>query len=108
MGATFNCGHPRTGKNVQSFKNGKRRSDRCRQCNVDEAIKRGRRLREIATNAAALLAKLDECEPFIADAFLHRFLRFGEYTGPNYAAELAALRTSLAPAAQHDGPGERG
>jgi len=45
--------------------------------------------------ATALVAKLDECAPHIADAFLHRELRCGAYTGPNYAEELAVVRRAL-------------
>lgn len=45
--------------------------------------------------AEALLAKLDECEPHVADAFLHRQLRVGTYTGPNYGDELDRLRQAL-------------
>lgn len=34
MAPTFNCGHPRTGENVLTFKNGRKpyTSSRCRQC----------------------------------------------------------------------------
>jgi hypothetical protein len=45
--------------------------------------------------ARALVAKLDECEPHITDAFLHRELRCGPYEGPNYGEELKALRRLL-------------
>jgi hypothetical protein len=45
------------------------------------------------TAASTLIAKLDECAPGIDDAFLHRELRCGPYEGPNYAVELAALRS---------------
>jgi hypothetical protein len=59
------------------------------------------RLREenarIVTLANALVAKLDECERHITDAFLHRQLRCGDYTGPNYGEELKALRAALTP-----------
>jgi hypothetical protein len=44
----------------------------------------------------AFLAKMKECEPHIADAFLHRELRCGPYTGPSYAAEHRALIEALA------------
>jgi hypothetical protein len=45
--------------------------------------------------ARALVAKLDECGPAIDDAFTHRQMRVGPYTGPNYGEELEALREAL-------------
>lgn len=42
---------------------------------------------ELIRSAAALVA-IDECEPFMADAFLHREMRCGPYTGPQYSDEL--------------------
>lgn len=53
--------------------------------------------------AEALVAKLDECADHVADAFLHRFLRCGEYTGPTYKDELDALREALLPSAVDEG-----
>lgn len=38
------------------------------------------------------LAKWEECEPHVNDAFFHRQLRMGPYSGPQFAAELAELR----------------
>lgn len=45
--------------------------------------------------AQALVAKLDECDPHIADAFLFREMKCGPYDGPNYSAELRDLRAAL-------------
>lgn len=42
-----------------------------------------------------LVAKLDECEPHISNAFMHQFIRGGAYTGPTYEAELKAARQAL-------------
>jgi hypothetical protein len=50
---------------------------------------------EVERAASALVTKLDECQPHIADAFLHRHLRCGPYSGPTYADELTALRAAL-------------
>jgi len=50
---------------------------------------------EVEAAARALVAKLDECEPHMADAFLHREMRAGPYTGPQYGTELTALRAAL-------------
>lgn len=57
----------------------------------------GEALREAAR---ALVAKLDECDPHIADAFLMREMKCGPYDGPNYSAELRDLRAALAHPAQ--------
>lgn len=56
----------------------------------------------LETAARTLIAKLDECAPHVSDAFLHRGLRCGPYEGPNYAAELAALRDLLSPKQEAD------
>lgn len=53
--------------------------------------------------AMAFIAKLDHCAPYVADAFLHRELRCGEYDGPNYIEELKALRAILAQQGEEDG-----
>jgi hypothetical protein len=37
---------------------------------------------EITEAARALVEKLDECKPHIEDAAMHRYLRCGDYTGP--------------------------
>jgi hypothetical protein len=67
---------------------------------------------DVADAARALIAKLDECQPHIDDAFLHRNMRCGEYDGPQYGEELSALRASLASNLQktqnaHGGPDAR-
>ncbi|CAN5702837.1 hypothetical protein BH11PSE6_BH11PSE6_00120 [soil metagenome] len=49
----------------------------------------------LETAARTLIAKLDECAPHVSDAFLHLEMRCGPYEGPNYAVELAALRSAL-------------
>lgn len=46
----------------------------------------------IATRAAALIAKLDECDPHLTGAQAFVASRGGPYTGPTYDKELAALR----------------
>lgn len=43
----------------------------------------------------AFLAKWDECEPHVDDAFFHRQLRMGAYTGPQFGEELKALRAII-------------
>ncbi len=45
--------------------------------------------------ARAFVAKLDECIPHIDNAFLMEMSRGRPYSGPNYAKELADLRTIL-------------
>lgn len=45
--------------------------------------------------ALALVRKLDKCAPHIAFAFVLQEMRTGPYAGPNYAAELEALRQAL-------------
>lgn len=45
--------------------------------------------------AQALVAKLDECDVHIADAFLIREMKCGPYEGPNYSTELRDLRAAL-------------
>jgi len=41
---------------------------------------------------SAFVAKYIECEPHISDAFLHRQLRCGQYTGPTIEKELHELK----------------
>lgn len=60
-------------------------------------------LESIEVRAAQLVAKLDVVAPHINDAFTHRFLRCGNYTGPNYAAELDSLRAALTLKENDDG-----
>lgn len=66
----------------------------------DEAVRLGAALTAsgVSRMRSALerfIAKYDECSPHIDDAFLQRELHCGPYTGPNYAEELAELRTAL-------------
>ena len=50
-------------------------------------------LREAREAIGAFVAKYEECEPHITGAFQMAFtVRGHQYTGPNYAAELARLR----------------
>ena len=53
--------------------------------------------------AQALIAKLDECDPHIADAFLMREMKCGPYDGPNYSAELRDLRSTLSATPAQEG-----
>lgn len=50
---------------------------------------------ELATIVRAFLARYDECLPHITDAFVVRELHCGPYSGPDYAAEMKALREAV-------------
>lgn len=63
-------------------------------CAATELADLRRKLDVMREAVRAFLAKHDECQPHITDAFVHRELRCGPYTGPSYADELAALRTA--------------
>lgn len=45
--------------------------------------------------AAALVAKLDECKPYIDSAFFQMANHGMPHTGPQYGEELKALRAAL-------------
>lgn len=62
---------------------------------ADEIASLRARVEAMTGAVKTFLARLDECTPYINDAFLHRELRCGEYTGPTYAAELENLRQAL-------------
>lgn len=53
------------------------------------------RAKEIERAAAALVAKLDECQPYVESAFLLQHLRCGPYDGPQYGDALETLRRAL-------------
>lgn len=57
--------------------------------------KRTNQVAELVEAAEAFFAKFDECKPHIDDAFLHRQLRVGDYTGPQLGTELEALRALI-------------
>jgi hypothetical protein len=54
-----------------------------------------KRLIAIAEAARTFLAKVDECQPHIDNAFKMEFVRGRPYTGPQYGTERDALRKSL-------------
>ena len=60
--------------------------------NTRSLTQENERLREAAEK---FLGKLEECDPYLSDAFLVRQQHCGPYTGPTYAEELANLRTAL-------------
>jgi hypothetical protein len=59
---------------------------------------------------AALVTKLDECEPYITNAFLLCAVRGATYAGPSYENELKAARAALtsgsSPGVDRGGVGE--
>jgi len=51
---------------------------------------------ELTAAVRTFVAKLDECQPHIDDAFFMAFARKGDsYSGPQYGAELRRLRDAL-------------
>ncbi len=49
----------------------------------------------LRATGAALVSKLDECEPHIAAAFLMEQMHGGQYTGPQWDVALAEFRAAL-------------
>lgn len=64
-----------------------------------EAVAERDRLRESAT---AFLDQWEAVKPEIDNAFVHMWLRLGDYTGPTIEAEVDALRTALKEVKHHD------
>lgn len=57
-----------------------------------------REVAELRKVAQTFLAKHDECSPVIDNLFVLNFARTGvQYSGPNYGAEIAALRLAAEP-----------
>lgn len=50
---------------------------------------------ELEQAARALVAKLDECDRHITNAFMMETVRGRPYSGPQYGEELKALRAAL-------------
>ncbi|MEO0501183.1 MAG: hypothetical protein AAF205_11600 [Pseudomonadota bacterium] len=51
---------------------------------------------ELVAAVRAFLAKWERCEPHLADAFLHREIRVGPYSGPSVTLEISELRRLVA------------
>lgn len=62
---------------------------------ADEIASLRARVEVLKGAATTFLSKLDQCQPHIDNAFLQMSLRCGPYDGPQYGAELAALRQAL-------------
>ena len=61
------------------------------------------RVQQLTEAGAALVAKLDECEPRINAAVTIAFVHGFVYDGPTYGEELTAFRAALTPPAPTEG-----